>query len=242
MENDYLFVEKKDAIATLFINRPEKRNALNLEMWSNLPKILRELDEADDVKVLVIRGIDETAFAAGADISEFTSLRSTAVGEQKYNKVVAQAEAAIANFSKPTISMIQKYCIGGGCVIALACDLRFSSETGIFAVTPSKIGIIYSFAGTKHLVDLVGPSRAKDILFSGRELSVYEAYSYGLIDRIIMDEEIVEKTYEYAEILSKRAQKTIKGAKKMIHEIQNGAKTETEEIRQLTVNSYASTD
>lgn len=127
-------------------------------------------------------------------------------------------------------------------MIALACDLRISSDTGIFAITPAKIGLIYSFAGTKHLVDLVGPSRAKDILFSGRDLSAYEAYSYGLVDRIVTDDEIVAKTYEYAKLLTKRAQKTIKGAKYMINAISNGVNTETEEIRNLTENSYASSD
>lgn len=242
MAEDLLIVEKKENIASIYINRPEKRNALTFEMWQQIPAILQDLEQDEEVKVVIFRGIDDTAFAAGADISEFKTLRSTAVGEQQYNKAVSEAEAAIANLSKPTIAMIQKYCIGGGCIIALACDLRFSSDTGIFAITPAKIGLVYSFEGTKNLVNLVGPSRAKDMLFSGRELNVYEAYGFGLIDRIITEDEIVQKTYEYAKILTERAQKTIKGAKKIINEIQNGLSTETEEIREMTVSSFASLD
>lgn len=242
MEKDYLYVEIENSIATLIINRPDKKNALNFEMWKKIPDIIRELEEDDDVKVLIIRGIDETAFAAGADISEFSTLRSTAIGEKMYNQAVEKTEAAIMNCTKPTIAMIQKYCIGGGCIIALACDLRFSSESGVFAITPAKLGLVYPFSGTKNLVDLVGTSRAKDILFSGREIKVYEAYSFGLVDRIYAEEEVMAKTYEYAEILTKRSQKTIKGAKKIINEIEQGMNTETEEIKELVDGSYTSSD
>lgn len=242
MRKEFLYVEIRDSIATLFINRPDKRNALNFEMWSEIPDILHALEQDEDVKLLIIRGSDETAFAAGADISEFTTLRSTAVGEKIYNQKVTMAESAIIHFSKPTIAMIQKYCIGGGCMIALACDMRFSSESGVFGITPAKLGLIYPFSGTKNLVDLVGIARAKDLLYSGRELNVYEAYSFGLVDRIYAEEEIVAKTYEYAELLTKRSQKTIKGAKKIIADIKNGLDVETEEIKQLVDGSYSSSD
>lgn len=242
LEKDYLYVEISNSIATLVINRPDKKNALNFEMWKKIPDIIQDLEQDDDVKLLIIRGIDETAFAAGADISEFSTLRSTAIGEKMYNQAVEKAEAAIMNYSKPTIAMIQKYCIGGGCILALACDLRFSSESGVFAITPAKLGLVYPFSGTKNLVDLVGVSRAKDILFSGRDLNVYEAYSFGLVDRIYAEEEILDKTYEYAEIITRRSQKTIKGAKQIINDIKNGMNVETEEIKQLVDGSYTSRD
>ncbi|WP_227937903.1 enoyl-CoA hydratase-related protein [Alkalihalobacillus deserti] len=242
MSKDYLLVKKKDGIATIYINRPEKKNAFNYDMWTNLIDILEELELDIEVKVLVIRGIDDTAFVAGADISEFTTIRSTAVGEKLYNQAVSKVEKALMNFSKPTIAMIQKYCIGGGCIIALACDLRFSSESGIFAITPAKIGIIYSYQGTKNLIDLVGVARAKDLLFSARKLNSYEAYSYRLVERIFPDEEIAAKTYEYADSIARLAQKSIKGAKKIISEINDGKMQETEEIYELTVSSYASSD
>lgn len=242
MENDKLIVEKKGAVATLYMNRPEKRNAFTLAMWDAIPGIMQDLEQDENIKVVIVRGIDETAFSAGADISEFTTLRSTAEGERTYTETVLKAEAALASLSKPSIAMIQKYCIGGGSIIALACDLRFSSDTGIFGVTPAKIGIVYTFSGTKHIVDLVGPARAKDILFSGRDLDAYEAYEYGLIDRIFADEEIAGKTYEYAYMLTKRSQKTIQGAKKIIGDIMNGALKETNEINRLVLSSYASDD
>ena len=242
MLDNQLIVEKKDAVATLFINRPEKKNAFTLQMWKALPEIIQELDEDVEVKVLVIRGIDETAFAAGADISEFATVRSTSEGEEAYNEAVNEAERAILNFSKPSIAMIQKYCIGGGCILALSCDLRFSSESGIFAITPAKLGIIYTFQGTKNLVDLVGLSRAKDLLYSSRQITVFEAYSYGLVDRIFAEEEIVSKTYEYVKLLISNSSQSVRGSKKIINSIVQGAFEESEEIKQMIVQSYGSMD
>lgn len=242
MEQNHLYVEKKDRVATLYINRPEKRNALNYEMWASIPGILDQLEKDDDVKVLIIRGKDKSAFSGGADISEFSTLRSTLEGEQKYNETVSQAEEAIARFSKPTIAMIHGYCIGGGMILALACDLRFSSEKAIYAITPAKLGIVYTFSGTKRLVDLVGPARAKDILFSGRLLDAQEAFQYGLIDRVWKEEDTEEETYRYAEMLTNRAPRSIMGAKTMIAQIMAGLTEETDEIRELVSGSYASED
>lgn len=242
MDKGYLYLKKRNAIATLVLNRPEKRNVLNYEMWCAIPELIRQAEEDDEIKVLIVRGADESAFSAGADVSEFTTLRSTAEGERVYNEAVMRAEAAFYHFSKPVIAMIQKYCIGGGSLLALACDLRFCSENGVFGITPSKLGIVYAFSGTKKLVELAGAARAKDILFSGRELDAREAYAYGLVDRVFPDREIAEKTYEYAEMLTRRSQTSIKGAKKVIREIMNGAVEESEEVSRLVASSYASED
>ncbi|MDQ0339955.1 enoyl-CoA hydratase/carnithine racemase [Caldalkalibacillus uzonensis] len=242
MATEHLFLEKQGHVATLYLNRPEKKNALTYEMWAAIPGFIEEVEADDEIKVLIIRGVNGEAFAAGADISEFETLRSTPEGAMKYNEKVLAAEAALYNCSKPIIAMIQKYCIGGGCEIAAACDLRFTSENGIFGITPAKLGLIYDLSATKNVVDLIGPSRAKDILFSGRFLDAQEAFAYGLVDHVYPDEEIVEKTYAYAEMVASRAQKTVKGAKKIIREILNGATEETEEIKQMILDSFVSSD
>lgn len=242
MSSDYLVLEKEGEVGTLFINRPEKKNAFTYEMWESIPELIREVEEDDKIKVLVIRGVNEVAFAAGADISEFVTLRSTPSGAIKYNEKVLEAIAAIYHCAIPTIAMVQKYCIGGGCEIASACDLRFTSENGIFGITPSKIGLIYDFTATKNLVDLVGGARAKDILYSGRFLDASEAYQCGLVDFVYENEVVEKKTYEYAEILTKRAQKTIKGAKKIITDILNGATEESPKIGKIILDSYDSSD
>lgn len=241
-ENQLLYVEKQGAIATIFLNRPSKRNALNLEMWVTLSRLLGELETDEQTKVVVIRGVDETAFAAGADISEFLSNRSSAQKAKEYNDLSMESVDRLHRFSKPTIAMIQKYAVGGGLDIALSCDFRFSAEDGIFAITPSKLGIVYNLTSTKRLVDLIGPSKTKEILYTARTLDVNEAYRIGLIDRIYNSSEIVSKTYEFAALIAERSQVSVRGAKQMVQAILEGHTEENEEIATLVLQSFDSDD
>ncbi|MDF2683468.1 MAG: putative enoyl-CoA hydratase echA8 [Brevibacillus sp.] len=240
--NQLLYVEKQGAIATIFLNRPSKRNALNLEMWVTLSRLLGELETDEQTKVVVIRGVDETAFAAGADISEFLSNRSSAQKAKEYNDLSMESVDRLHRFSKPTIAMIQKYAVGGGLDIALSCDFRFSAEDGIFAITPSKLGIVYNLTSTKRLVDLIGPSKTKEILFTARTLDVNEAYRIGLIDRIYNSGEIVSKTYEFAALIAERSQVSVRGAKQMVQAILTGHTEENEEIATLVLQTFDSDD
>jgi enoyl-CoA hydratase/carnithine racemase len=237
-----LIVHIKDGIATVSLNRPEKRNALNLEMWKKIPVFLNELKENSNVKVIIIKGIDDRAFSAGADISEFAEVRFSADQSRKYDQYLTSAGDALQECPKPIIALVQRHCIGGACEIALACDLRFSSENGIFGITPAKLGIVYGVPQTKRLIDIVGPSRAKDILFSSRFLDAQEAYEIGLIDRVYKDEEIVEKTYEYAKVLSMRSQVTIQGAKKIISNLLKSENEKNKESVRIVEQSYNSED
>lgn len=237
-----IYLTKDGQIATLFFNRPEKRNALTLDMWNLLSACIDEVEADSSIKVLILRGVDESSFAAGADISEFKALRSTKEGAYHYNNATLLAEDKLLKLSKPTIAMIQGYCIGGGCELAVACDFRFSDTTGKFGITPAKLGLIYNLPGTKKLVETVGPSGAKDILFSGRIIQAEEALQMRLIDRLMKPEELVEKTYAYAELLCQNAQMTIRGTKTIITEILNGANEESEEIAQLVLSSFESED
>lgn len=237
-----MYLKKNDSIATICLSRPDKRNALSYDMWNTLLSLLEKVEEDRDIRVLVLRGVDETAFSAGADISEFKSLRSTAEGAKQYRKVTMEAEKRLSELSKPTISLIQGYCVGGGCELAVACDFRFSDVSGKFGITPSKLGFVYHFAGTKNLVDLVGPAKAKDILFSGRILDAEEALLIGLIDRVYQPEEIVEKTYEYAKLLARNSQTTIHGVKEIIHEVLHGKHQEDEEMSNKIVASFEGLD
>ncbi|KKK36500.1 hypothetical protein WQ57_18975 [Mesobacillus campisalis] len=241
-ETEDIYLVKDGTIATLYFNRPQKRNALTFEMWKRIGSMVDDVESDPNIKVLILRGVDETAFAAGADISEFKTLRYTAEGANTYNNATLEAEAKLGSLSKPTIAMIQSYCVGGGCELALACDFRFSDNTGKFGITPAKLGLIYNLAGTKNLVDLVGPSNAKDILFSGRIIKAEEASRMGLIDRLYTSEELEKETYEYAKLLSKNAQMSVRGSKRIIGEVLQGATEESEEISQLILSSFESSD
>jgi enoyl-CoA hydratase len=242
VEEQFLFVEKEGAIATIVLNRPEKRNAMSLAMWVTLSKLLNQLEEDPETKVVVIRGVDDTAFSAGADISEFLSNRSSAEKAKAYNDQSMNAVDRLHRFPKPTIAMIQKYAVGGGLDIALSCDFRFSTEDGIFAITPAKLGIVYNLTSTKRLVDLVGPSRTKEILYTARSLDAHEAYRFGLVDRLYAKNEIVEKTYEFARLLAERSQVSIRGTKKMVQAILDGAAEESPQLAQMVLDSFDSDD
>ena len=141
---EHLKIERQADIACLVIDRTDKRNAFKYEMWRALPAMATELENDPAVRVIVLRGLDNTAFSAGADIDEFETSRADAEGAQQYNAATYAGEHAIARLSKPTIAMVQGPCIGGGCGLALACDVRFTDETGRFGITPAKRGIVYS--------------------------------------------------------------------------------------------------
>jgi enoyl-CoA hydratase len=242
MSTNHIYLEKTGEIATIYFNQPEKRNALTHEMWKTIPTLLQDVDQDRGIKVLVLRGVDEKAFAAGADISEFKTLRSTPEGAKTYNDACHKAERMLSNFKKPTIAMVQGPCIGGGCELALACDFRFSDSTGRFGITPAKLGLVYSLDATKQLVNLVGPSNAKFILLSGKIIDVERAFRIGLVDEIYSPEEIVEKTYEFAELICQNAQFTVRSMKYIVSEIMNGATEDTEETKRLRLDSFSTED
>lgn len=242
MENSLILVETIDETAIVSFNRAEKRNAFNLEMWRILYDIVQICEKDNRIKVVIFKGIDSTSFAAGADISEFKTHRYTAEGASSYNKIAMAAEHAVRQLSKPTIALIQGYCVGGGMEIALACDFRFSDPSGKFGITPAKLGLVYNTPGTKDLLELVGPSKTKDILFTGRLLDAAESYQIGLIDRIYESNEIDVMTRQYAETICINAQMSVRGAKLSIKKILQGNNEDDEELSQMILASFESED
>ncbi len=242
MENHDIFLKKSEEIATIYFNRAQKRNAMNYEMWIKIREYVDECNDDPEVKVIIFRGVDETAFSAGADISEFKTFRFTSGGADKYNRKTLEAEAAIMNTLKPTIAMVQGFCVGGGSEIAVACDFRFSDPTGKFGITPAKLGLVYNLPGTKNLVDLVGPAKAKDILYTGRLLDAEEALRIGLIDRIFSADELEAETYAYAKLICQNAQMSVRGSKYIINNVLEGETQDTKEIRKLVLESFESDD
>lgn len=237
-----VYLQVEGEIAFICFNRPDKRNALSYEIWLRIPQLIEECENDANVKVIIFKGTGSAAFSAGADISEFKTLRYTAEGAEKYNKATMIAEKSIMNASKPTIAMIQGFCVGGGCEIAVACDFRFSDEQGNFGITPAKLGLVYNTPGTKNVVDLVGPAKAKDILYTGRFLDAGEAYRIGLIDRIYPAEAIKEETVRYAELICRNAQLSVRGSKKIINEVLAGAIEDSPETAELVIESFLSED
>jgi enoyl-CoA hydratase len=239
---DHLELRREGDIAWLVLNRPEKRNAITLEMWQALPDVLAEVEEAADIKVLVVRGADARAFSAGADISEFKTLRSTEEGARAYNVATEEAEAALAGLSKVTIAMVQGPAVGGGCGITLACDLRYGDPTARFGITPAKLGLVYSLTATKKLVDVVGPAHAKQILFSGEQLDAARGRDMGLVNEVIPADEIEGYVRDLAHTIAARAQYSVRSTKRIIRLILDGHSEDTEETAHLRLSSFGTDD
>ncbi|WP_255584859.1 enoyl-CoA hydratase-related protein [Virgibacillus saliphilus] len=237
-----VYLEINESVANIVFNRPEKRNAINYDMWRAIPHLIDQCEKNSDVKVILFSSNHEAAFSAGADISEFNDLRSTVEGAKKYTELTLKAEKAIMEVRKPTIAMVSGYCVGGGCEIALACDFRFSDENGMFGITPAKLGIVYSTPGTKNLVDLVGPSKTKDILYTGRLLEAKEALEIGLIDRIYPKKTIRTEVLKYANVICNNARISIEGSKQVVRNVLRGADEDSQDIMDLMNQSFVSNE
>ena len=176
------------AVATVTITNERKRNVMTADMWRALPGVLSSLADDPRVRVLVLRGAGGT-FCAGADLANI---------EEAYpggeDSVVTRAEAALVAFPRPTIAYVEGYAIGGGCQLAVACDLRFAAADAVFGVPPGKLGIVYPAASTRRLVSVVGPAVAKYLLFSGDPVDVDRAARLGLVTEIATPERLAEFT------------------------------------------------
>ena len=156
-------------------------------MWAAIPALMNSLDGHADVKVIVMRGEGGEAFAAGADISEFGAARNDAAAASAYEALNGAAFAAIRNAGRPTIAMIEGFCIGGGLALALACDIRIAAPDAVFALPPARLGLAYPPAGLRDLVATVGLARAREMLFTAARLDGAEAFRIGLVNRIAAD-------------------------------------------------------
>lgn len=198
----------------LVLNRPERRNSLNAEMWAAIPPLMKSLDANPDVRTIVIRGAGAEAFASGADISEFDQARNDAEAAARYERLNGEAFMAIRGAAKPVIARIQGFCIGGGLAIALACDLRVADASAVFALPPARLGLAYPLDGLRDLAATIGPSAAKEMIFTARRLTGEDALRIGLVNRLAQDLD-GELTALYAEI-AQGAPLTITHAKRAI--------------------------
>lgn len=239
---DPIKVEKDGRVATLILNRPDKRNALSESMWRGIAERANELANDPSVRVVVFRGVDATAFSAGADIAEFDRVHEKPETADAYRQAVDAAYEAVASLPKPTIAMIRGVCFGGGCALTLCCDLRYADPSATFCIPPAKLGLVYSLNETKRLADLVGPSITKEMLMGARVIEADEALRIGLATRLFDADELERETYAFAKRLAELSQATIGAVKVIMEEISNGATTETDVSRRLLQGQFESPD
>jgi enoyl-CoA hydratase len=221
-------------IATLVISHPRKLNAINLKMWRQLDELLAKLSEKEEVRVLIIRGEGEEAFSAGADISEFSYLRRNTTQAVEYQKILGSVFNRLLTFKKPTISMIQGVCAGGGCYIAIASDIRIATATGRIGIPVSRIGFVMGYSELQRLLEVVGVSVATYMLLTGRFLHAEEALRLGLISKVVPAEEIEQATLATAELIVDGAPLVHTHHKKMMKILQE--KSSLSELSQEEIN------
>ena len=218
-KTDKMLARKDGRVGYVTFNNPERHNAVSLEMWAATAHILDDFAKDDEVRVVVLTGAGGKAFVSGADISKFESERSTLEATRHYNATVEKAYAGVQDFPKPTIAMIRGYCIGGGVGLAVCCDLRICSDNSRFAVPAAKLGLGYSYAGLRRLVDVVGPAFAREIFFTARQFDSEEARQMGLVNRVVQQAELESYVKTYAETIAVNAPLTVKAVKYIVGEV-----------------------
>jgi enoyl-CoA hydratase len=212
MALENVLIERRGRVARVTINRPDKLNALNIATRNDIPAAFAELERDDDVRVVIITGAGDKAFVAGADISEFAGM--TAVGQRAVMK--ARVFDAVEDFSKPVIAMINGFALGGGCELALACDIRIASSKAKFGQPEIKLGIIPGGGGTQRLTRLVGEGKAMELILTGDMIGAEEAERIGLVNYVVAPEELEAKTLEVANKIAEMSPVALAMAKQAV--------------------------
>ncbi|MFN0090601.1 MAG: enoyl-CoA hydratase [Acidimicrobiales bacterium] len=205
-------VEIEGHIGWLIFDNPEKRNAVSMSMWQAIPPAAARLTADPAVRVVVLRGAGETAFVAGADISEFEGNRA-AEGARAYDEANAAAFTALAQLPMPTISMLHGFCVGGGVAVAISTDLRYAADDLRTGIPAARLGLGYGAAGIDTLIRLVGPSAAKEIFYTAKLYSADEALRIGLVNAVTPKAELEAFVRRTAERIAANAPLTIRAVK-----------------------------
>ena len=219
MTSEKMISRVKDGIGYITFNNPEKHNAVSIEMWDALENILDDFRENQNIRVIVLNGAGGKSFVSGADISKFDKERSSKDAVLSYNKRTQKVYENLETFSKPTIAMINGYCIGGGLNVAVCCDIRICSEKSKFAMPAAKLSLGYPFSSIKRLFDVMGPGMAKHFMFTAEKISADEALSCGLVQKLVKEDDLELFVNNYASTISKNAPLTIKAMKQIGIEI-----------------------
>jgi enoyl-CoA hydratase len=215
---EHLTLETAERVAVVTVNRPEARNAMTFPMYDGLHDLCDRLDADPAVRVVILRGAGTKAFVSGGDISKYEGNRSTPEQIAVYTKMTSGFRASLRGIGKPTIAMIRGWCLGGGLAIALNCDLRICSEDAQFGIPAAKLSIGYGAESLAQLIELVGPSHAKEILFTARRYPANEAHRIGLVNHVCQASMLESFVNSYAETMAGNAPLSIIAAKRVIDE------------------------
>lgn len=236
----YLEAWRDGPAGFVMLNRPDRRNALNREMWQALPELVAALDNHPETRLLVLRGAGTEAFAAGADIAEFAEARANPELARDYEALNGKALAALRGTAKPAVAMISGFCIGGGLALALACDLRIAADDALFALPPARLGLAYPLDGLRDLLHAVSPAFAKEMLFTARRYEAGQALAAGLIHQVVPKDRLEAETRALAAAIAENAPLTIKASKRAIDAL--AGRPVAEDLEALATACFASAD
>ncbi|MEM0007803.1 MAG: enoyl-CoA hydratase-related protein [Candidatus Bathyarchaeia archaeon] len=215
MEFKYIMYEKSEGIATITINRPEALNAFNAEVVSEIMQALDDVRADENVRVVVLTGAGEKAFSAGADIKAMKGMN--ALKARELSQMGEKLCSALENLEKPVIAAINGYALGGGLEVAMACDLRIASENARMGQTEINIGLIPGWGGTQRLTRLIGATKAKELIFTGKMIDAKTAEQLGLVNMVVPQEKFRETVRQFALELAQKAPVALKVAKALIN-------------------------
>ncbi|MGD9009109.1 MAG: enoyl-CoA hydratase-related protein [Desulfobacteraceae bacterium] len=221
MAYEHILVAVENAIATITFNRPKALNALNSALLAELSQAVDELAAGDEIAVLVLTGAGDKAFVAGADINELaglTPLQAKYFGE-KGQRVIDKISA----LDIPVIAAVNGYALGGGTEMALGCDFIYASESASFGLPETNLGLIPGFGGTQRLARLIGPNRAKELIFTGKIISAGEAFSMGIVNRVLEADALMPAVMEMGAVLAAKGRVSLREAKQAVD---NGLNTD----------------
>jgi enoyl-CoA hydratase/carnithine racemase len=227
---DAIYLEIDAAVATVVLNRPEKLNALDLPQWIRIGELMAEVHEEDAIRCVVVRGADERAFSAGADIAGFEKHRNTKAQVRAYGEVIDTSLTAIRNCRHPVIAAIQGVCVGGGLELASACDIRLCGASSRFGAPINRLGLTMSYAEARSLKDVAGTAGALEILLGGDVFDAKRAFELGLVSQVTPDEDLLETAYSLARRIAERAPLVNRWHKKFIRRLADPAPLTAEEI------------
>jgi enoyl-CoA hydratase/carnithine racemase len=230
------------AIGILTLTRKAKRNALDMAMLEAWPCLLDRAADDDRVRVLIVTGGTGVAFSAGADIDEMRAFATDPVARDRFCQSFAMAQSAMADFPKPSIAMISGPCVGGGCGLALGCDIRIADRTATLGVTPAKLGLGYSIADTKRLVDAVGFAQAADLLFSGRLVDAEQARAIDLVSRVVDAAVLEPETRQLARMIAANAPSSQQAIKASLKAIKAGQTADDDVSRRAFAEAFLGED
>ncbi len=212
-------VVKEPPIGWVVFDHPQRRNALSVSMWEAIPAAAEAVASDPAIRVVILRGAGEASFVSGADISQFEETRRGGSTALAYEELTDRAFGALSQIEKPVVAMIHGFCIGGGLAVALTADLRIGAEDALLAIPAAKLGLGYGADGIAKLVSLIGPARAKEVLFTARRFGAADALRMGLLNQVHPKPELESRVRELALEIAANAPLTLRSVKLVVRSL-----------------------